>query len=589
MASQAERAGRSSATPLFVLVVVTAALYFAREILIPLALGVLFAFLLAPLVRRFESLRLGRVPSVALAVAMGMAIVVALGYVAASQAISLAGKLPEYRENIQRKLKDLRSPPEGNLGKAAKALKELESGADGEGKPAPKPKPEPATPTLPTTPLELILQYGLPAALLAAVLAIIVVVSALVLLNRYDLRDRIVRLVGERRIHVTTQAMEEAGGRVSRYLVTLLLVNVCFGTLLGVAFWLIGLPNALLWGLIATLLRFVPYIGAPSAAVMPVALAFAISDGWGLVAWTVGAILGVDILIAYVIEPWLYGARTGLTPMAVVLATVYWTWIWGPFGLLLATPITVCLAVVARHIPDFRFLSVILSDAPVLTPPVRLYQRLVSLEYDEAYDVAEAYAREHGLAAFYDNVLLPTLALAKRDRHRYALDAERGERVYASLLRLVEEVAEEMGSEEGARAPAIRVPKICIIPANDEADSIAALMLARLLTPEHFEALLFPKDLLAAEVVERVAKCDATAVCISAVPPEAAANAAYLTKRLRRDVPQKKVVVALWCIEGDLEPVARRLQACGAEAVVARIPDALDKLRLVAPPGTTAG
>jgi predicted PurR-regulated permease PerM len=521
---------------------------------------------------------------------MGMGIVIALGYVAASQAISLAGKLPEYRDNIQRKLKDLRSPPEGSLGKAAKAIKELESETNGgKAKPAPaKPQAEPATVTLPTTPLELITQYGLPAALLAAVLAIIVVVSALVLLNRYDLRDRIVRLVGERRIHVTTQAMEEAGGRVSRYLVTLLLVNVTFGTLLGVAFWAIGLPNALLWGLLAALLRFVPYIGAPAAAVMPVALAFAISDGWAIVAWTLGAIILVDILIAYVIEPWLYGARTGLTPIAVVLATVYWTWLWGPFGLILATPITVCLAVVARHIPDFRFLSVILSDEPVLTPPVRLYQRLVSLEYDEGYDVAEDYAREHGLASFYDNVLLPALALAKRDRHRYALDAERGEHVYAGLLRIAEEVADEMRAKEAAQAPAIKAPKICIIPAHDEADHIAAVMLARLLAPEHFEALLFPQDLLAAEVVERVAKSDATAVCISAVPPEAAANAAYLTKRLRRDVPQKKVVIALWCVEGDLDPVARRLRAAGAEAVAARIPDALDKLRLVAPPGTAA-
>ncbi|HYD55823.1 MAG TPA: AI-2E family transporter, partial [Burkholderiales bacterium] len=312
MASHAERAGRSTATPLLVLVVATAALYLAREVIIPLALGVLFAFLLLPLVRRFESLRFGRIPSVVLAVALGMSIVVGLGYVAASQAVSLAGKLPEYRENIRAKLKELRSPPkEGSLGKAAKAIKELEAEGNGKGKPAPKPEPEAAPVSFPTTPLELITSYGLPAALLAAVLAIIVVVSALVLLNRYDLRDRIVRLVGERRIHVTTQAMEEAGGRVSRYLLTLLLVNVTFGTLLGLAFWAIGLPNALLWGLVAAILRFVPYIGAPAAAILPVALAFAISDGWTIVAWTVGAIVLVDVLIAYVVEPYLYGARTG--------------------------------------------------------------------------------------------------------------------------------------------------------------------------------------------------------------------------------------------------------------------------------------
>ncbi|HYD58481.1 MAG TPA: hypothetical protein VEB41_16365, partial [Burkholderiales bacterium] len=286
------------------------------------------------------------------------------------------------------------------------------------------------------------------------------------------------------------------------------------------------------------------------------------------------------------------GARTGLTPIAVVLATVYWTWLWGPFGLLLATPITVCLAVVARHIPDFHFLSVILSDEQVLTPPVRLYQRLVSLEYDEAYDVAETFAGENGLAALYEQMLLPALYLAKRDRHRYALDVERGGHVYAGILRIAEEIADEIRARERAEAPPVapvRAPQICIVPAHDEADYIAAVMLARLLAPEYFEALLFSKDLLAAEVVERVASCDATAVCISAVPPEAASNAAYLTKRLRRDVPQKKVVVALWCVEGDIEPVARRLRSAGAEAVASRIPEALEKLRLVVPPGATAG
>lgn len=588
MASPAEPAARFSGTPLLALVAATAVLYLAREIIIPLALAVLLAFLLGPLVRRFETWRLGRVPSVLLAVTLGLAIIVGLGWIAVNQALSLAGKLPEYRQNISAKLKDLRSPPrEGSLGKAAKAIKELEGEANGKAKPAPRPPPAQPKVDFPDTPLELIAQFGLPAALLAAALAVMVVVTALMLLNRHDLRDRIVRLVGERRIHVTTQAMEDAGSRVSRYLLSLLLVNVTFGALLGIAFFLIGLPNALLFGLLAALLRFVPYIGAPAAAVLPITLAFAISDGWGLVAWTIGAIAAVDLVIAYVVEPYLYGARTGLTPIAVVLGSVYWTWLWGPFGLLLATPITVCIAVVARHIPDYRFLSIILSDEPVLTPPVRLYQRLVAFEYDDAFDLAEQFEREHGLAALYDSLLLPALLLAKRDRHRYALDAERGTYVYDGILRMVEELGDEARArEEGARAP-IPAPQICIAAAHDEADYIAALMLARLLAPEHFRALLLPKDILAAEIVGGVAKSDATAVCISAVPPQAAANAAYVTKRLRQHLPQKRVVVALWCVEMDpaFEGTATRLRKAGAEAVASRIPDALEKLRSVAPPG----
>lgn len=593
MSTPAAPAGRLSGTPLVALAVATAVLYLAREIIIPLALAVLLAFLLAPLVKRFELWRLGRVPSVLLAVALGLAIIVGLGWIAASQALSLAGKLPEYRENISRKMKELRSPPrEGSLGRAAKAIKELESETNGKPKPPAEPAPS-ATVSLPTTPLELIAQFGLPAALLAAALAVMVVVTALVLFNRHDLRDRIVRLVGEGRVHVTTQAMEDAGGRVSSYLLTLLLVNVTFGALLGVAFFAIGLPNALLWGLIAALLRFVPYIGAPAAALLPIALAFAISDGWGLVAWTVGAIVLVDLVIAYVVEPYLYGARTGLTPIAVVLGSVYWTWLWGPFGLLLATPITVCIAVVTRHIPDYRFLSVILSDEPVLPPPVRFYQRLVAFEYDDACELAEAFEREHGLAGLYDSMLLPALLLAKRDRHRYALDVERGRYVYDGILRIAEELGdearakEEGGAKEGGAKARVPAPQVCIAPAHDEADYIAGVMLARLLAPQHFRALLLPKDILASEAVEAAAKTGARAVCISAVPPQAAANAAYLAKRMRQHLPQKRVLVALWCVERDpaFASAAARLRKAGAEDVADRLPEALEKLRSLAPPG----
>lgn len=589
MATHAERVPRSSATPLLALVVATAVLYLAREVIIPLALAVLFAFVLAPLVRRLESWRFGRVPSVLVAVLLGMAVVSGLGWIAVTQAVSLAGKLPEYRENISRKLKELRTPPkEGELAKAAKALRELESETNGKGKPAPKPPPQAAPVSLPTTPLDLITRAGLPAALVLAALAVILVVSTLILLNRHDLRDRMIRLVGEGRIHLTTQALEDAGGRVSRYLLSLLLVNVTFGTLLGISFYFIGLPNALLWGLLAAVLRFVPYIGAPAAAVMPVALAFAISDGWTLVAWTIAAIAAVDIVIAYVVEPVLYGARTGLTPIAVVLGSVYWTWLWGPFGLLLATPITVCIAVVTRYFPNFRFLSVLLSDQPVLPPQVRLYQRLVSFEYDEAYDLAEAHAKEHGLASLYETMLLPALALAKRDRWRNVLEIERGEFVYASMLRIAEELADEAMPRElkaVEAATSVLAPQICIIPAHDEADYIAAVMLARLLAPEHFKALLLPQDILAAEVIDRVVELDPKAVCISAVPPQAASNAAYIAKRMQQRLPEKKVVIGLWCADENVEAIARRLRTAGADEVATRLPDALEKLRLVAPPG----
>ena len=455
MASQAQRAPRASGGPLFALVVAVAVLYLAREVIIPLALAVLFAFVLAPLVRRLEALRIGRPAATFLSVAIGMAVVAGVGWVATDQAVSLAGKLPEYKDNITRKLRDLRSPPEGNLGKAAKAIKELESEAAGKpGKPEKPAAQKPPAVDLPDNPLEFIARLGLPLAALLVVVAAVIVISTLMLLQRDDLRDRIVRLGGEGRIHITTQAMDDAAGRVSRYLLTLLVVNICYGAPLGIALYFLGIPNALLWGLLATILRFVPYVGAPAAAVMPITLAFAIADGWGLIAWTIGVIVALEFVVAYVIEPWLYGASTGLSPIAIVFAAIFWTWLWGPIGLLLATPLTVCIAVVGRYIPRFSFLSVILGADPVLPPHVRLYQRARVLEHDEALELAEQHVRERGLLAAYEEMLMPALLLAKRDSLNLSLDPQHEQDVLGALRRVVEELEERVDEREAEPAAA---------------------------------------------------------------------------------------------------------------------------------------
>ena len=599
MASQAQRAPRAFGSPLFALVVAIAVLYLAREVIIPLALAGLFAFVLAPLVRRLEALRIGRPAATFLSVAIGMAVIVGVGWVAVDQAVSLAGKLPEYKDNITRKLRDLRSAPQGNLGKAAKAIKELESETAGKPRGAAE-KPAAAKPPavdLPTTPLEFIARLGLPLAALLVVIAAVIVISTLMLLQRDDLRDRIVRLGGEGRIHITTQAMDDAAGRVSRYLLTLLVVNICYGAPLGIALYLLGIPNALLWGLLATILRFIPYVGAPAAAVMPITLAFAIADGWGLIAWTIGVIVVLEFIVAYVIEPWLYGSSTGLSPIAIVFAAIFWTWLWGPIGLLLATPLTVCIAVVGRYIPRFSFLSVILGADPVLPPHVRLYQRVRVLEHDEAVDLAEQYVREHGLVAAYEGMLMPALLLAKRDSRNPAADPQQEQDVLDELRRVTEELEERVDEREpaaeratapaaGASAAApLPAPAVCLVPARDEADSIAAMMLARAIAPERYLPYIVPHEKLASEVLEEIAAhCD-KAVLISAVPPSAAANASYLCKRLRQRFPQLKIVVALWHAEGNFERVAARLRQAGADEVVTRMPEAMERIRLIAPHG----
>lgn len=579
MATHADGAGRSSAMPLVMLVSIVAALYFARQVVIPFALAVLFAFLLAPLARRLEMLRLGRGPAAIVSVLAAIAIVGGVGWVAVNQAVSLAVKLPEYKENIARKVREVREAPTGDFGKAAEALKELESATGGAGaaqapeKPA---APAPSQVDVPDTPLEIVATLGVPFAYLALGSLAIVIITTLMLVQRLDLRDRVVRLAGQARMHVTTQAIEEAGARVSRYLLSLLVVNVCYGTLLGIAFWWLGIPNALLWGLLSTLLRFVPYIGVPTAALMPLALAFATSEGWALVAWTGGVILTVVLVIAHVVEPLLYGARTGLSPIAIIFGAIFWTWLWGPVGLVLATPITVSIVVLARYIPRFEFLSIILSADPVLPAPVRFYQRLVAFEQDEAVELAEAFAREHGPVAMYESLLLPALVLAKRDRQRLALD-DRRERF---ILEALERIAEETG-ESPPQAPARA--SLCIVPAQDEYDHFAGTLLARSLAPERYSPLLLPNDLLAAEILDRVGEACDKAVCISAVPPSAAANASYLCKRLRKRFPAMKIVAAVWMADTNVAHLTERLRAAGADEVVTRLPEAVERVRLVAP------
>jgi predicted PurR-regulated permease PerM len=568
-----EDAKRPSAASLATFVVVTAILYLAREVLIPLALAVLFTLLLAPAVRRLESWRLNRLAATLVVMVLALAIVAGVGWVTGNQFVSLVGKLPTYRENIVKKLQTLRSPPkQGAIGKAAEAIKEIEketAPAERRAQPAQQAKPQPNA--LPT-PFDVVSKLGVPVLTLLATAIAVIALTILMLLQRDDLRDRLIRLVGSGRMHATTQAMQDAAQRVSRYLMMQFVVNACFGIPLGIILHFLGIPNAALWGLLATVLRFVPYIGSWIAGSMPVMLAFAISDGWSLALWTLGTITVLETIVAYAIEPWLYGHSTGISPLAVVGAVVFWSWLWGPIGLLLATPLTVCVAVIGRHVPQFGFLNIMLGVDPVLPPGTRLYQRLLALEHEEALEVAQQHAKQHGVTASREEVLIPALALAKRDRHRDALTGRRERFVYDAIERILDEVSD--GEEEEARAGTV---DLCIVPAHDEFDSIAALVLSRELASHHFTTRILSHSLLAAEAVEAVAAECRAAVCISAVPPAGAAHAAYLCKRLRKAFPGMKIVVAIWTSE---QEVARaRLKDSGADEVVTRLSAAVNKIR----------
>ncbi|HYG54115.1 MAG TPA: AI-2E family transporter [Burkholderiales bacterium] len=545
-------------------VLVAAVLYLAREVLIPLALAILLSFLLAPGVRHLERWRLGRIPSTLLAVLIGFSVIAAVGWIAARQAVQLVAKLPEYRANVTAKIRDLRQPQTGDLGKAAEAIKDLERQAD----PAPqKPVPVVATPKSPFAQLiELIEPFAKPVGTALAVL----VFTILILLNRENMRERLIALFGAGRINLTTQAMGEASYRVSRYLAMQLLMNVCFGVPFGIALWLIGVPNAALWGMLAVVLRFIPYAGVWIAVALPAMLAFAISDGWAMVGWTLGVFLALELILVNAVEPWVYGRSAGLSPIAIIAAAIFWTWLWGPVGLLLATPLTVCVAVLGRYVPEMGYLNVLLGVEPVLAPEARFYQRLVAQDAEEAQDIAERHAAEHGVADLYDRVIIPALGLAERDRHAGALDEERAGHMSEIVARILEDLDSDAPKEAGEAA-------ICIAAAHDRADHLAGMMLAHAVREEQ-SALVLPFPVLAGETLEMIGERRCKTVCISAVPPHAASHAGYLCKRLKQRFPELRVVVVLWTGQ-PIDTARSRLEAAGVDAVATRLPEALERLR----------
>ncbi len=581
-------------------VVVTGILYFGRDVLIPLALSVLLAFLLAPAVRRLERRKVPRAVATAIMVSLSCVVMAGVIWVSVVQFLNLAASLPEYKKNILSKVSVLRSDLEGSLGKARRTIDEISTeiakdGASGTRKApparlqAPADRPIPVTiEEAPSTPFEFMRDIVMLLVVPLTVAGAVILFTFIILLKREDLRDRLIRLVGRGQLNVTTQVFEEAADRVSRYLRVQLIVNVSYGLPVGIALYALGVPNAALWGLLATALRFIPYIGAWIAAAMPIGLAFAISDGWSLVVWTVAVFLVLELVIANVVEPWVYGSSTGMSAIAIIAAAIFWTWLWGAVGLLLAVPLTVCLVVMGRYVPQFAFLSIMLGDQPVLPLEERLYQRLLARDQEEALELAEAYVEEHGLEALYESVLIPVLALAERDRHNEELTDDRMRFVFDSLRTLVDDIPDrvvrdkEKSAETQATAPTSGAPPdpitVCIVPARGEADEIVGAMLLRRLTARNVSAELLTAAVLKSEVLERVAKLAPQAVYISALPPAALLHASFLCKRLRPRFPDLKIVVALWHAEGSMEKARARLLAASASEVVATLRDSIEKL-----------
>ncbi len=589
-------------------VFVIGVLYFGRDLLIPLALAALLTFLLSPVVSWIERW-IGRIAAVLLVVLMIFGLTGGAGWVLTRQLVDLATKLPQYKDNISAKLHSFQAPKSGAFTRFSQTVQELKKELPGQsasppptiaqeaGKPetavASPPNPPPmqvqVIETSKANPIELVKLIIAPLLGPLGTAALVLILVIFMLLQREDLRNRLVRLIGQGRISATTRALDDAGHRVSRYLLMQLLVNLTYGTVIAIGLSFIGVPNALLWGALATVLRFIPYLGPWIATVLPTLLALAVSPSWTMPLLTVALFAVLELILNNVMEPLLYGAHTGVSSIALIVAAVFWTWLWGPLGLVLTTPLTVCLVVIGRHVPRLSFLSVVLSDEEALTPAEECYQRLLALDLNEASDMAHAYVKAHSLGALYDSIFIPVITSAEMDRRRDAIDEEQRLAVEQGIRDLVEDFAsqpvpepktEASGGDTSPRIIALNCRVFCV-PARAERDELAGAMLTQLLRQQGFGAQNAPAKLVAGEMIELVAEADVDVVCISVVPPSTVVHARYLCLKLRSLLPQQKIVVCLWATRED--EAATRLRDAGAEEVVTTLAEALEQIPKLAP------
>jgi hypothetical protein len=412
----------------------------------------------------------------------------------------------------------------------------------------------------------------------------VLVVLIFMLAGREDLRNRVIRLAGTDRMDLTTNALDEAANRVSKYLSMQLIVNCCFGLLIGAGLYVIGVPNPLLWGALAMLLRFIPYVGAWIAASAPLLLAFAIEPGWGKLAWTGGLFLGAELVIGNIIEPLLYGSSTGVAPVALVLAAIFWTWLWGPTGLLLSTPLTVCLAVIGLHVPQFRLLHVLLGDEPVLAPEARFYQRMLALDRHEAEEIVESFLKDKTLSAAYGQLMVPSLIYAKEDLSRGRLSQTRENFVLETISELVNELADEEedrleSGREAGTIPQARIteaePVVAVLGAGSRTDAIGGSMLAKLLAHRGAVVRGLPGDANAETDKTDPVNGRVRIICISAVPPIGWRRVRHLCKRLRLRFPDMKLLLGLWGAKDNLAELRESLSTYKVDSIFTSFEEAV--------------
>jgi predicted PurR-regulated permease PerM len=589
------------------LFVTIAVLYFAREILIPLAFALILTFILTPVVALVERSRIGRVPSVAVTFLVAIAAAGCVGGIIVTQLVGAAQELPRYRENIQAKMEALRIPTKGPLGLTANSFKEIAHDLSTLGAPSPEPGPPlqnrkqrtaPATSGLPlsvqivqppASELEYARDLVQPVLRPLALTGLVLIFAVFMLIKRFDLRHRLFRLVGLGQINIMTQVLDDAAQRVSRYLLMQFLVNAGFGVLFGVGLYFIGVPYAALWGGVAGLLRIVPYIGTMIAATMPIALSLAAFSTWLPPLLVFLLFASLELITGNVVEPWLYGANTGISSLALLVAAVFWTLLWGPAGLILSTPLTVCVVVLGRYVPQLSFLHVLLGDEVILGIEAQVYQRLLAMDQSEVRAIVDQFLKEKPLVELYDSVLMPALSLVEQDRHKGTIDTTREEFLFLSLNEMITELSEYQLAHESSPAEdaaaatgtAKRLSaRIICLPANDRADEVTAAMLAQILDRAGHAALSLPvahASLLEMLVLLEIRQDDV--ICISALPPFAFPPARTMCKLIRERFPTVKLVVGVWGFSGDMEKAKARFERTQPDRLLTSMAQAVEQIR----------
>lgn len=584
LTSEQARRRSGGITVFFGAVLATACLYWASPVAIPIACALLLAFLLAPLVAALERRHVRPALAVILVVALAFTLLGAVAEVIGIEVSMVAEELPRYRGNILKKIGDLRGiQKDSALGRlqllAQDMVKQIERH---DGSPADRDKPVPVVVRPPSA------LWRLPSLLpVAGMAGLVLVLLVFMLLRREDLRNRLVRLFGYDRLAVTTKALDEAGERISRYLARQAIINSSFGLGVGIGLFVIGVPYAMLCGALAAALRFIPYAGPVLAGVLPTLLALAVFPGWTAPWLVVAVVASLELVIYVAIEPWFYAGGTGVSELGLLVGLAFWSWLWGPIGLLLGTPMTVCLVVLGKHLPALAPITMLLSDAPSMPAELVFYQRLIARDQHEADQVARQYLAAHSREALFDDLLLPAVARMSRDHAAGVLTHE--DRRF--VLDTVEAIARAVGAVEASdatRRPVSASPAsqgrgdwpghdrgtALGFPVRDDADELALRLLSMLLDPAQHQMSVMSSRLLASEVVTAVGREGPAAVCFGTLSPGGFAQIRYLVKRLRAKFPEIAIVVGNWDMSREPPPDWRdRLLSIGANHVGSTLED----------------